>query len=278
MSMRAVFVVILAIAAGVSAAIGVNHIRPAKVSTISETTPIVVATVDIQRGRMLTESDIKIKEYPKQVAPENSLTKLEDAVDRAAAIPIPAGDILLESKLATKEAGRGLAALVPKGMRAYTIQTSRVASSVAGFVLPGNKVDILLNLKGRPGDATGGGSTTTLLQSVEILAVDQRLDAPTENKVNPKELSSVTLLVSPQQAALLDLGQNLGQLTLSLRNPDDGKQAEAYPATLADIRFHQEKPLAVNKGKEAAKVKLEFHKITTLRGSHFGCVSVALKQ
>ena len=58
--------------------------------------------------------------------------------------------------------------------------------SVAGFILPGNKVDVLLNLRGNANDETGGGSTTTLLQSIEILAVDQRLDAPADNKVNPR--------------------------------------------------------------------------------------------
>src|SRR5262249_33279263 len=88
-------------------------------------------------------------------------------------------------------------------------------------------------------------STTTLLQSVEILAVDQQLDAPADNKTNPRDLGSVTLLVTPAQAALLDLGQNLGLLTLSLRNPDDKDEAKTTPATLADVRFHQEKPIAI---------------------------------
>jgi Flp pilus assembly protein CpaB len=66
--------------------------------------------------------------------------------------------------------------------------------------------------------------------------VDQRLDAPAENKVDPKDLQSVTLLVTPEQAALLDLGQNLGQLTLSLRNLDDKSETSAEPATLAMLR------------------------------------------
>jgi pilus assembly protein CpaB len=237
------FVILLALVTGSLAAFGVSRLRPGAPGKIkTETTPVLVAAVDISRGRMVTAGDLKVSEWPKGNLPEKTIAKIEDAVGRATAIPIPAGDLVLETKLAAKDAGRGLAALVPIGMRAYTIQTSRIASSVAGFVLPGNRVDILLNLHGNQNDSTGGGSTTTLLQSIEILAVDQRLDAPTDNKVNPKDLGSVTLLVTPDQAALLDLGQSLGQLTLSLRNPEDGKQAEAQPATLVDIRLRQEKP------------------------------------
>ena len=156
---------------------------------------------------------------------------------------VQAGEPLLNTKLADRDAGRGLAALVPEGMRAVTIQTSRVASNVAGFVLPGNRVDVLLTLRGGNHDATGGGSSTTLLQAVEILAVDQRLDAPTENRVDPKLLRSVTLLVTPDQAGLLDLGQNMGTLSLSLRNPEDLAEAQTDPATVNLLRFTQRQPV-----------------------------------
>jgi pilus assembly protein CpaB len=129
-------------------------------------------------------------------------------------------------------------------MRAVTIQTPNVATGVAGMVMPGNKVDVMLTVteSGAGSDATGGGSATTLLQRVEVLAVDQRVDGPAEHKVDSKELRSVTLLVSPHQANLLDLGQNKGILHLSLRNPDDKTDANTKPVTLADLRFHQEKP------------------------------------
>jgi Flp pilus assembly protein CpaB len=77
---------------------------------------------------------------------------------------------------------------------------------------------------------------------VEILAVDQRIDAPADNKVDIKELRSVTLLVTPHQANLLDLGQNKGTLHLALRNLQDDQDSNIRPATLADLRFRHEKP------------------------------------
>jgi pilus assembly protein CpaB len=128
-------------------------------------------------------------------------------------------------------------------MRAFTIHTPQVASSVGGFILPGNKVDVLLTMtSNNPHDFTGGAVTTTILQNVEILAVDQRLDAPSENKVDPNHLQSVTLLVTPDQAAKLELGQNKGSLHLTLRNPEDSAAAKTQPATLSGLQFYQEKP------------------------------------
>ncbi|MHC4404004.1 MAG: Flp pilus assembly protein CpaB [Planctomycetota bacterium] len=144
-------------------------------------------------------------------------------------------------KLTSKEPERGLEALIPKGMRAYTIQAKGVGTNVARFVLPGSRVDVLLHLRRTRDDAPGGGSTTTLLQSVEVLAVGQALDAPDEKRLS--DVQSVTLLVTPEQATLLDLGQTAGTLSLSLRNANDTGEAKTVPAILKDIRYRQEKPL-----------------------------------
>jgi len=223
-------------------AVGVMRANPNKSKNavnIAATVPVVVAAADIPRGKLLSAQDLALRDWPQELSPPGALSTVDAAVERVAVGQMVQGEPILEAKLAPKNAGRGLAALIPDGMRAYTIQTSRVASNVAGFILPGNKVDVLLNLKGttRGEDRTGGGSTTTLLQAVEVLAVDQRLEAPEENKVDPKQQSSVTLLVTPDQAAKLDLGQNMGILTLSLRNPDDKAAAETEPATITQIRY-----------------------------------------
>ena len=283
MSIRTILVVLLAVMFGLSAAWGVNQLRtPVLVESKLDTSPVVVAALDIPRGQVLQESDMVLRNWPKDMLPEGTLANLKDATSRSAMYPLMAGEPILERKLASAESGGGLASLVPAGMRAYTIQSSKVAATVAGFVLPGNRVDVLLNLRGQPNDETGGGSTTTLLQSVEILAVNQNLDAPAENKTNPNDLQSVTLLVTPDQAALLDLGQNLGVLTLSLRNPEDKTEADTRPAVLADVRYRQEKPVELPdalKGllpepKEEMKKEPETFQIVTLRGSQRGNVQV----
>ncbi|MFL5245742.1 MAG: Flp pilus assembly protein CpaB [Gemmataceae bacterium] len=242
MSIRTVMVVLLALVCGGSSVVGINSMRgqdpaPAKVETVA----VVVASAEIPRGTALTESQITTKDYPQDLVPTGALTKVEDVLGRTISIPVAKDEPLLESKLASKSAGRGLAALVPDGMRACTITTT-VSSALAGMLLPGNRVDVLLSISstGQTNDPTGGGSTTTLLQNVEILAIDHHIEAPTDNKVDANA-HTVTLLVSPDQAALVELGQTRGTLHLTLRNPGDKKAANTRPATLNGIQFKQEK-------------------------------------
>ena len=247
MSTRTILVVFLALACGAAMAVGVmQSSRPKKAGPVdvSDTESILVAVTDVPLGRVLQTSDVELRPWPKGLAPATALRSVEEAVDRAVLGQVLKDEFVLNPKLAAKSAGRGMGARIPKGWRAYTIQTSRVASNVAGFILPGNKVDVLLNMKGNRGDETGGGSTTTLLQAVEVLAVDQTTEAPAANKIDPKGLSSVTLLVTPEQVNLLDLGQNTGILTLALRNPADAESADVEIATVAGIRSRGLPPIS----------------------------------
>ncbi len=243
MSLRTLLSLVLAIICAGSAAVGILLVRNSRGKTTDETAQVVVAKSEIARGQLVTEAMVTMRPWPTEIVPLRAMRDLPSVVGRTALTQITAGEPVLESKLADRNAGRGLASLIPDGRRAYTIQTSRVASNVAGFVLPGNRVDVLLTLRGGPNDATGGGSSTTLLQAVEILAVDQQLDAPVEKQVAPQHLRSVTLLVTPDQASLLDLGQNMGTLTLSLRNPEDIAEADTVPATVNVLRYTQRQPV-----------------------------------
>jgi len=197
--------------------------------------------MNIPRGMLVSPDMIKIRDYPKHLVPTGAILKKEDAQDRSAFATMVMEEPLLESKLSPK-GQRGLAPFFAEGMRAFTI-TTNVASGVAGFILPGNKVDVLLTFNGGgSNDFTGGGSTTTLLQNVEILAVDQKVEAPADNKVDSTNLRSVTLLVTPSQAAKLSLGQTKGTLHLTLRNPKDQLAANVRPTTVNDIQFLSEPP------------------------------------
>jgi pilus assembly protein CpaB len=167
--------------------------------------------------------------------------------------------------------------MIPVGLRAYPISTARDTSRVAGFVLPGNRVDVLMTLRGGDQKRTGGGSTVTLLQAVEILAVAQETNVPAENKMDPQKLRSVTLLVTPDQAAMLDLGQSMGTLSLSLRNPDDIGAAVPSMATVNRLRYLQTGPLNGSDGMMApleAELEDEPSEIRTIRGRHVGRVLV----
>src|SRR5262249_40118843 len=131
---------------GGSAALGVNKYVTNKsgagVAT-GDTEPVVVAAADIPRGASITADQLETRESPRGILPPGALKRGEDAVDRAGFVPLIKGEPVLDAKLAPKGARRGMAALVPGGMRAFTILTPSVASGVGGFIQPGNKVDVL---------------------------------------------------------------------------------------------------------------------------------------
>jgi pilus assembly protein CpaB len=255
MSVRTVLILLLALVFGLSAALGVNLLMRKPQPEKPETVYVVVASTNVPRFGTLTYNQIRLKEMPSDMVPSGALTEIEDALGRAVYSGLVRDEIVLEGKLSAG-VGRGMGIAVPKGMRAFTISTTTLASGVAGFILPGSRVDVLLTVTrtGGQNDPTGGGQTSTLLQDVEILAVDQIVKAPADNRVDPKELRSVTLLVTPQQAAKLDLGQNKGILHLTLRNPEDHTAAATRPATLADLGLYEEPPAKQPEAKEPEKV------------------------
>ena len=244
MRLKTVLIGIFALVFGISAALGVYFFGSgSSKDPKSEAVSVIVAAVDINRGQTLAEADLTKRDWPKDLVPEGAISDLDDALERTVAIPLVKGDVLVRSKLAVKGAGRGIAAISPAGMRAVTIQTPNVATGVAGFVVPGNRVDILLTMTNMGAtDRTGGGSTITLLQNLEILAVDQRTDVPQDNRMESKEMRSVTLLVTPADATKLDLGQNKGTLRLTLRNPTDHETESVDLVTLTELGLNPSEP------------------------------------
>jgi pilus assembly protein CpaB len=222
MSIRTVLIVVLALVFGLSAAAGINALRNQEPPTPkADTQPIVVAALDIARGSTITSDMLAMRDYPTAVVPTGAITNLEAAINRSVAIPMLKGDPLIDNKLAPRGAGRGMAALIPKGMRTISIQVPSVASAGSGFVLPGNRVDVMLIPGQRPTPEPGTAASELVVQNVEVWAVGSRVEAPAENKVDSKELKEVTLLVTPEQATTLVGVQDKGSFHLLLRNPDD---------------------------------------------------------
>ena len=212
MSTRTIIVVLLALLCGASAAVFAVQLRGRSGPAAGETQSVVTAAVDITRGQVLDEKMLKITRYQEQDVPRGALTSIDDAVGRTILVSLVPNEPLVATKLADKSAGRGLAALIPAGKRAFTIDAAHVASDVGGFIVPGNHVDVLLTTTPTGSDdSTGGGVTTTLLQDVPVLAVGPKLEAPEDaSKPIKNDVKSVTLLVTPDQAAKLDLGLNRG--------------------------------------------------------------------
>jgi pilus assembly protein CpaB len=276
MSIRTVLVIALALVFGGSAVMGLANLRSQ--SPPGDTVGVLVTTTDVPPFGVITADLVKVQDCPKELVPPGALTRIEDALDRSAITPLVKGEILLDGKLAPRGAGRGMAAKIPKGMRAYTIHTPTIQAGVSGFILPGNNVDVLLTLGGNGDNDPKGSGTVTLLQNVPILAVEQRVEAPAESKVDPNQLKSVTLLVTPQAAAKLNLAHARGKLHLSLRNLNDKEDIATKPVFARELwGEHQETPPP-----KAEKVVPPVRKtapkppeiIRTLRGTQEGAVRV----
>ncbi len=178
---------------------------------------VVIAASDIQVGAKLEDRDLRVVNRPSDDLPAGVINQKGRALGRGVLLPIYKGEYILKDKLADKDVA-GLPALIPPGMRAVSVRVNDV-TSVSGFVLPGNRVDVLLT--GTPG-AGGDSVTTTVLENVAVLATGQKLERNSAGE--PQTTPVITLLVSPEDAQKLTLAGQEGRIQLSLRNPLDTGQ------------------------------------------------------
>jgi pilus assembly protein CpaB len=195
------------------------------------TVRIALAARDLEMGRILREEDIKIADWPGAV-PAGATASPQDLVGRGVMTPIYAREPVIESRLAPKGAGGGLAAMIPQGMRAVAVRVNEVVG-VAGFVVAGMRVDVLIS--GNSPGATGnlGTLTKTLLQNIEVLSAGQDFKKDAEGK--PVMVQVVNLLVTPEQAEQLSLASNQTTIQLILRNPLDRQTTETPGAAMAQL-------------------------------------------
>ena len=201
------------------------------------TAKLVLASHDLELGTVLRENDLVLTDWFGE-KPANALSKTEDLVGRGVISKIYAYEAILDSRLAPKGAGGGLAAMIPPGMRAVAVPVNEVVD-VAGFALPGMHVDVIIS--GTPPGGTGalGARTTTLLQNIEVLSAGHDFKKDAEGK--PISVQVVNLLVTPEQAEQLSLASRQTTIQLVLRNPLDGDVAKAPGVTLEQL-FDGDKP------------------------------------
>lgn len=218
---RLLMIGVLALAVGFIVALYAFKSLQAKTGGNAEgTIEVIVAANDLQVGAKVGERDIKVIRIPASDLPANAPRKKSDVLDHGVILPITKGDFILPTKLAGENAGSGLPALIPPGMRAVSVRVNEVVS-VAGFVTPGTRVDVLLT--GTPG-ASGDQQTTTVLQNVAVLASGHTLERSSTGEAQTTAV--ITLLVSPDDAQRLTLASSQGHIQLALRNPLDTKQDE----------------------------------------------------
>ncbi len=185
---------------------------------------VIVAADDIQVGARIEEHDVRAVKYPASALPAGTFGARGKVLGRGVILPISRGEFILPSKLAPENAGSGLPSLIPPGMRAVSVRVNEVVS-VAGFVGPGTRVDILLT--GTP-NGSSEDQTTTVLQNVAVIASGHTLERNAAGEAQSTPV--ITLLVSPDDAERLTLASSEGHIQLALRNPLDTKQEEVAAA------------------------------------------------
>jgi pilus assembly protein CpaB len=176
---------------------------------------IVIATKAMNMGVTVKPDDVKLAKVPVETFPRGAFSKVEDVIDRPTMSNILADEPVLEGRLASRDSGMGLAPIIPVGMRGVAVRVNDVAG-VAGFVLPGMRVDVLVT--GRPPNSEGT-MTKTCLQNIRVLSAGQTMQADSKGQALPAP--TVTLLVTPDQAEILTLANQEGNIQLVLRNGSD---------------------------------------------------------
>jgi pilus assembly protein CpaB len=202
------------------------RVLQSRLQPVEVTSNIVVAAKKLEMGTRITKEDIKLAKWPKASPIEGTFNDINNVVDRALMVPVQVNEPILNSKLASKESGAGLMALIPEGMRGLSIQVDSVIG-VSGFVIPGSRVDLILtavppeDVKGAKGKEMG---SKIILENLEVLAAGQNLQRDVDGK--PQTVQNVTLLVTPDQAQRVALASQDAKIQLTLRNPMDKKAAE----------------------------------------------------
>ncbi|AIW17939.1 Flp pilus assembly protein CpaB [Vibrio coralliilyticus] len=217
-----------------------RQLQPQTEVEVVEREPVIVAAQEIPAGSVIGEQHLTSKLLEKDWRNEFQFTSSEELIGQVVATSIFPGEIISQNRLTVPGEGSTLAALIPENKRAVTIRVNDVIG-VAGFLLPGNKVDILNTVKYSERSA----ATLTVLKDIKVLAVDQTARTK-DNK--PIIVRAVTLEVTPRQAEKLLTARSKGEIQLTLRNPHEEEKA---------VRRYVAPSVTIIKGTQSSNIRVK---------------------
>lgn len=191
---------------------------------------VVAAAAALKFGDRLAAENLKLVEWPAGAVPEGTFKSMDDLLGpqpRVALQAIQTNELILAPKVTGPGQRASLSAVISTGMRAMTIRVNDVLG-VAGFVLPGDRVDIMLTREVTQDQPI----TNVLLQNVKVLGIDQRSD---QQKSDPDVVKAVTIEVTTEQAQKIVLAATVGKLSLALRDVSNVELAPVKPVSLSDL-------------------------------------------
>jgi pilus assembly protein CpaB len=238
---RAIMFLILAIALGAGAAFTAQRWLEQQRQTPAgpvTSQPVAVMRADLQVGQVVHERELATVDWPLRYVPQGAHSNPAQLEGRVARRPLAAGEPVLESALLPEGARAGLVSVIEPTRRAMSVRVDPVIG-VAGFVNPGAHVDVLVTIERI--DTDGKPYSKVILQDVEVLAIDQKLEEAKEGE--PELVQVVTLETSPQDAEKLTYAAHEGRLQLALRNPSDREIVETHSVGVGDV-MGERRPVA----------------------------------
>ena len=196
-------------------------------------TKVAVASTDISLGQRLTPELVEMVDWPSRSVPPGAFQQINGLDGRLLKINMLRGEPVLQAKLAPVGTQGGLSAVIGDGKRAITVRVNDVIG-VAGFALPGNYVDIIVNTQRESSETTSRDNSISkiVLERILVLAVAQEVG---RDDTKPRVVNAVTLEVTPQQAEKIDLARSVGTLSLVLRNQIDPLVADTAGVTKTSL-------------------------------------------
>lgn len=230
---RTLIVLVVAVLAAGIAAYGVYSavqsmpVREVEVGSV----PVVVASQPIPIGTRLTTDQLRVVAWPARNPVPGAFTDPTQAVDRGVIATLAENEPVTAYKVAGPESGSGLPPVIPEGMRAMSIRVNDIVG-VAGFVMPGTHVDVVLAVN-NPGAGHGNEPMArTVVSNVLVLTAGTRFDQQESKNGQAQRSSVVTLAVLPEDGERIALASTQGDLSLALRNP-----ADAMPTKTPGMRL-----------------------------------------
>ncbi len=230
----------LALGCGLVASIGISQVMDRKPQAKLETVPIYVALHNINLGDPIAANMLSLQEWPKDKVPRGAISDLEELEGRRPRTAIFEGEPMLEGKLLAVGQIADPIRAIPKGMRLKTIAVD-AEKSAAGLLGPGDRVDVQLFVRKDQRTGINAAQSKVILQNIRVFAVDQAVQRSPDGADDRTIAKTVSLMLTPEQASKISLAEQIGELSLIPRNPDDEATAEWTEFTIEDLLANGEK-------------------------------------
>ena len=229
-STKSIILIVIALGCGLIASIGISQVMDRPDSQAAETESIYVAASNIPSWAELTPDLVKLEEWPKGKIPQDAIRSMEELESKSPRFPLYPGEPIVLSKLSDQQGDGQASVRIPAGHQVFAVKVDK-ESALSGLISPGDKVDILVFIRGR-GDRLKTG-TRTILRNTTVFAVNDQIERQgDETSIDAK---TVSLLVLPEQSEKLLLAKQLGTIHLALRKPGDDSSMDTDGADEGDL-------------------------------------------